>query len=197
MNRILIFILAVFLIGCKCNYNVNRAVKLQERANVHIQKLVSNGCSFDIDSVLKVRTISLLRDTVIEYKDRLIEVPSDKLVWEQTVRCDSLGRVILDYERRLKRKPKFIQGEVRIVDNVIEVECYTDSLVSVITIQDTTIKYLNTKIENLNKKQVVVEKDSSWWDGIKGILIWIFLILVLYIIYKEYNKRYERTIRKI
>jgi len=194
MNKILIFILALFLIGCKCNFHANRAVKLQDRANVHIEKLVSNGCSFDIDSVLNNRTISkvTVHDTV--FRNVLVEIPSDKLIFEQAVRCDSLGNVVLDMERRLRKKPKFIKGETKIVNNVLTVECETDSLVKAIEMKDALIATQNNTIENLQSKQIELKKQpkTSFWDGMKGFAIWLLVMLLIaftwYILHKTILK---------
>ena len=190
MNKITILILALFLVGCKCNYHAKRAVKLQDRANIHIGKLVSNGCSFDIDSVLNNRTISkvTMHDTV--FRDVLVEVPSDALIFSQAVRCDSLGNVILDMERMLLKKPKFLKGETKIVNNVLTVECETDSLVKAIEMKDAIIATQNNTIENLKTKQIELKKQpkTSFWDGMKGFAIWLLVMLLIAFTWYILNK---------
>ena len=184
----ILYILTFFiaLTSCKsieCKYNANRAAKLQSRSVKHINKLLEMGCSFDIDSTLKSRTINIHRDTVVEVKEKkvLVEVPSDALIWEQTVRCDSLGRVVLDMERRLKKKPKLIKGDVRIVDNVITIECKYDSLLHEIAIKDTTILNLTSQIETLNNKEVnlIEQPKQTFWEGFKPFAWWVLAMFLL------------------
>lgn len=188
MKKLLIILIAfIGLSSCKsiqCKYNARKAVKHQEKAAQHIEKLVLKGCDFEIDSILKARTISVLRDTIVEVKERYIEVPSDELVFEQAVRCDSLGRVVLDLERRIQRKPKFIKGEVVVKDNIIRVKCSLDSAVHQIAIRDTTIIQLRNEIESLNENKVTLKEQpkSSFWDDAKGFLIWVVILIVIAII---------------
>jgi len=148
--------------------------------------MIERGCDFDIDSVLKARTISVLRDTVVEVKEKqvVVEVPSDKLIFEQGLKCDSLGRVVLDLERRIKRKPKFIKGKVVVKDNIIRVECELDSALHEISIRDTTILSLQNKVETLSKKEVTLKQQpkQSFWEGVKGVVIWLIILVVLAII---------------
>jgi len=193
MKRIItiLIVLSVFT-GCKsirCAFDAKRAVKLQKRSTEHIDKMVSRGCDLAIDSTLTSKTVSI--DTVEVIKDRqvIVEVPSDALIWEQTLRCDSLGNVVLDMERRLLRKPKTIKGDVRLVDNVIRIECKYDSLQEAINIKDTTINYLNTKIETLNNKVVITKSaKGKWYDGIIWIIALIISAVVAYLIFIKTKK---------
>ena len=189
--RKLIYILAIFTLftGCKsieCRYNAKRAVKHQQKSIEHIEKLIAKGCDFNIDSVLKARTISIHRDTIVQVKEKqvYVEVPSDKLVFEQAVRCDSLGRVVLDLERRITRKPKFIKGKVIVKDNIITVECNIDSAEHQIAVRDTTIMQLLSTVETLKEKNVTLKelpkKDKFSW--VKGILMWIAIVILLVIV---------------
>lgn len=197
MKRLLILILiaSTALTGCKsiqCKLDARSAVKHQRKAAERIERLITRGCDFEIDSILKARTISVLRDTIVEVKEKkvLVEVPSDELVFEQTVRCDSLGRVVLDLERRIKRKPKFVQGKVKIVDNVITVECKYDSLLHELDIRDTTNVFLSNKVETLKKKVTELNEQPKQNNGntIRGILIWIAVIISLAIIWLVLNR---------
>lgn len=191
MKRLLILILiaSTALTGCKsiqCKLDARSAVKHQIKAAEKIEKLIARGCDFQIDSILKARTISILRDTVVEVKEKevYVEVPSDKLVWEQKLMCDSLGNVVLDLERRIKRKPKYIKGEVKIVDNVITVECKYDSLLEVIKVQDTTNIQLTIANKTLNEKVVSLQEQQKEgkWEAVKGILIWLAIVIILVIV---------------
>tara|TARA_R110001606_G_C15251820_1_gene637449 strand:+ start:54 stop:635 length:582 start_codon:yes stop_codon:yes gene_type:complete len=193
MKRIIVIliILSVFT-GCtsiKCAFDAKRAVKLQKRSIERIDKMISRGCDIDIDSTLTSKTVSI--DTVEVIKDRqvIVEVPSDALIWEQTLRCDSLGNVVLDMEQRLLRKPKTIKGDVRLVDNVIIIECKYDSLQETINIMDTTINYLNTKIETLNNNVVITKAaKGKWYDGIIWIIALIISSVVAYLIFIKIKK---------
>jgi|13_taG_2_1085334.scaffolds.fasta_scaffold45261_2 predicted ABC-type ATPase len=189
MKRLLILILiaSTAISSCKtiqCKYNARKALKHQKKAAEHIEKLITRGCSFEIDSILKARTIEKVTDIDTVYKDVYIDVPSDNLVFEQTVRCDSLGNVILDYQRRLLRKPKFVKGEVKIVDNVITVDCKVDSLNNAIKYKDRLIISQNKTIENLRRKTVSLKElpKESFWSKAEGFLIWLAVIIVLAII---------------
>lgn len=184
---ILILIASTALSSCKsiqCKIDARKAVKHQIKAAERIERLIARGCDFEIDSILKARTIQKVNTTDTIYKDVLIEVPSDKLVWEQKLMCDSLGNVVLDMERRLKKKPKFIKGEVKVVDNVITVECNLDSAEAVIEHQQAVIVNLESTIETLKKREVSLKEQpkEGFWEGAKGVLIWLIVLVVLAII---------------
>lgn len=189
MKRLLILILiaSTALSSCKtikCKIDARKAVRHQEKSLKHINNLVERGCAFDIDSILKARTIQVHRDTVVEVKEKYVEVPSDKLIFEQAVRCDSLGRVVLDLERRIKRKPKFIKGKVIVKDNIIQVECNIDSAEHQIAVRDTTIMQLLSTVETLKQKNVTLKEQpkEGRFGWIKGVLIWIAIIILLSIV---------------
>lgn len=184
---ILILIASTALTGCKsiqCKIDARKAVKHQVKAAERIERLIARGCDFEIDSILKARTIQKVTNIDTVYQDVYIEVPSDKLIFEQKVRCDSLGNVVLDMERRLKKKPKYIKGEVKVVDNVITVECNLDSAEAVIEHQQAVIVNLESTIETLKRKEVSLQEQpkEGFWEGAKGVLIWLIVLVVLAII---------------
>ena len=112
-----------------------------------------------------------------------------KLQKRSTERIDKMISRGCDMEQRLLRKPKTIKGDVRLVDNVIIIECKYDSLQETINIMDTTINYLNTKIETLNNNVVITKAaKGKWYDGIIWIIALIISSVVAYLIFIKIKK---------
>lgn len=82
MKKILILISIIFLIGCKCTETATLEVRTIDRW--HHDTLRTSDSIYIHDSV----TVTLMGDTVVKYKERLVY--RDR--WKEVVRIDSFIR---------------------------------------------------------------------------------------------------------
>lgn len=195
MKRIALYVLlATFVSSCgvikdiNCNIKAKQIVKTQQKADKKIAKKIEKmqlkGCDYSIDSLLSTREIATTTDTITITKERVVEIPSDALIFSQKYRCDSLGNLVLEYKRKLLRKPKTITSKVYIKGDEIIVECKYDSLTQIIETQQQQIINLTT---NSNKKVGITVKEqprNNWRSGAYFAIAFMVLLIVLIIALK-------------
>lgn len=116
--------------------------------------------------------------TVIEYKDKIVELPGDTTVVTDTLYCDSLGNI---YSKRISEsESEIIRLKSKLKNNVLT----TTGIVKTqyITVRDTIVRQSRTIVKTLPAKEV---KYIPWWVNFLAVLGGItFIFILLYIIYK-------------
>jgi hypothetical protein len=121
--------------------------------------------------------------TVIEYKDRVVELPGDTTVVTDTLYCDSLGNVYI--KRLLQKESEIVNLQSKLKNNKLT----TSGIVKTqyITVRDTIVTQARTIIKTLPAKEI---KYIPWWVNFLAVLGGItFIILLLYILYRIFIKR--------
>jgi hypothetical protein len=120
--------------------------------------------------------------TVIEYKDKIVNVPGDTTIVVDSLYCDSLGNV---YIKRLSEK----DGEiVRLKQNLKNNKLTTTAIVKTqyITVPGATITKTRDVIKTLPPKHI---KYVPWYINFLAVLGGItFIFILFYIIYKLIRK---------
>lgn len=120
--------------------------------------------------------------TVIEYKDKIVNLPGDTTVVVDSLYCDSLGNV---YIKRLSEK----DGEiVRLKQNLKNNKLTTTAIVKTqyITVPGATITKTRDVIKTLPPKHI---KYVPWYINFLAVLGGItFIFILFYIIYKLIRK---------
>jgi len=121
--------------------------------------------------------------TIIEYKDRVVELPGDTTVVTDTLYCDSLGNVYI--KRLLQKESEIVNLQSKLKNNKLT----TSGIVKTqyITVRDTIVTQARTIIKTLPAKEV---KYIPWWVNFLAVLGGItFIILLLYILYRIFIKK--------
>jgi hypothetical protein len=121
--------------------------------------------------------------TVIEYKDRVVELPGDTTVVIDTLYCDSVGNVYI--KRLLQKESEIVNLQSKLKNNKLT----TSGIVKTqyITVRDTIVTQARTIIKTLPAKEI---KYIPWWVNFLAVLGGItFIILLLYILYRIFIKR--------
>lgn len=116
--------------------------------------------------------------TIIEYKDKIVEVPGDSTVIVDTLYCDSLGNIYI--KRIYEKDSEIVSLKNKLKDNKLT----TTSIVKVqyIKVPGATITKTRDVIKTLPPKEV---KYIPWYINFLAVLGGITLIFILfYIIYK-------------
>lgn len=121
--------------------------------------------------------------TIIEYKDRVVELPGDTTVVTDTLYCDSLGNVYI--KRLLQKESEIVNLQSKLKNNKLT----TSGIVKTqyITVRDTIVTQARTIIKTLPAKEI---KYIPWWVNFLAVLGGItFIILLLYILYRIFIKK--------
>jgi len=124
--------------------------------------------------------------TIIEYKEKLVDVPGDTTIGVDSVYCDSLGNV---YVKRLSQK----DGEIVNLQNKLKDNKLTSTAIvktRTITVPGAVITKTREVYKTLPPKKI---KYIPWWVNFLAVLGGIaFLIIIIYVIYKTTVGKWTR-----
>lgn len=153
---VLLTLLAFILVSC------DTAKRMQKRLDKYCPLCVSK------DSTV----------TVIEYKDKIVEIPGDSTIIIDTLYCDSLGNVYI--KRMYEKNNEIIALQNKLRDNKLTTTSTTK--VQYIKVPGVTITKTRDVIKTLPAKEV---KYVPWYINFLAVLGGItFLYILFYIIYK-------------
>lgn len=126
--------------------------------------------------------------TIIEYKEKLVNVPGDTTIVVDSIYCDSLGNV---YIKRLSEK----DGELINLQNKLKNNKLTSTAIvktRTITVPGAVVTKTKEVYKTLPPKQI---KYIPWWVNFLAVLGGItFLIIIIYIIYKITAGKWTRLV---
>lgn len=113
---------------------------------------------------------------VKEYRDTIITIPGEAVIIRDTLFCDSLGNI----KPVIKVvKSGSVSAVVSIIDNILKVDCKTDSLQLIITKLKESINTASTKVIT-----TVVKKIPGIYYFYKYSLFLLMSVVSLYILLK-------------